>query len=75
VGGVASSPAASSPAQTPSEDRNSDEGNSGTTAGESRGSLPLTGTSVLLFLMLAAAVVATGLVALRSSQIQVRHQS
>jgi hypothetical protein len=70
VGGVASSPAASSPAQTPS-----DEGNSGTTAGESRGSLPLTGTSVLLFLTLAAAVVATGLVALRSSQIQVRHQS
>ena len=70
VSGVASSPAASSPAQTPS-----DEGNSGTTAGESRGSLPLTGTSVLLFLTLAAAVVATGLVALRSSQIQVRHQS
>jgi hypothetical protein len=76
VGGAASSFAASSPAaggqpaQTPN-----DEANSGTSVGESRGSLPLTGTSVLLFLMLATAVVATGLVALRSSQIQVRHQS
>ena len=52
-----------------------DQGNSGTTAGESRGSLPLTGTSVLLFLELAAAVVATGLVAVRSSRVRVGHQS
>src|SRR5687767_4726521 len=54
VEGAGSLPAAGGPsAETPN-----DEGNSGTTAGESRGSLPLTGTSVLLFLALAAAVVA-----------------
>ena len=71
VEGAGSSPAAEGQsAQTPN-----DEGNSGTTAGESRGSLPLTGTSVLLFLALAAAVVATGLVAVRSSRVRVGHQS
>jgi len=71
VEGAGSSPAAEwQSAQTPN-----DEGNSGTTAGESRGSLPLTGTSVRLFLALAAAVVATGLVAVRSSRVRVGHQS
>jgi hypothetical protein len=71
VEGAGSLPAAGGPsAETPN-----DEGNSGTTAGESRGSLPLTGTSVLLFLALAAAVVATGLVAVRSSRVRVGHQS
>ena len=71
VEGAGSLPAAGGPsAETPN-----DEGNSGTTAGESRGSLPLTGTSVLLFLTLAAAVVATGLVAVRSSRVRVGHQS
>ena len=69
--GAGSSPAAGGQsAQTPN-----DEGNSGTAAGESRGSLPLTGMSVLLFLALAAAVVATGLVAVRSSRVRVGPQS
>ena len=71
VEGAGSSPAAGGQsAETPN-----DEGNSGTTAGESRGSLPLTGTSVLLFLTLAAAVVAAGLVAVRSTPVRVGHQS
>jgi hypothetical protein len=70
VAGGASSPArGAQPAAAPNDD------GSGTTAGDSGGSLPLTGASVLLLLMIAAAVVATGLVAVRSSRVRVGHQS
>jgi hypothetical protein len=78
AGGPASSPAAGGqPAQTPTDDGTTGHDESDSLAGAEvgGGSLPLTGTSVLMLLMIAAAVVAAGLVAVRTSRVRVGHQS
>ncbi len=64
VGGVGSSPTAQ-PQQA----------GGGDAAGDSSGSLPLTGTSMLIVLMIASVSLAAGLVAVRSSRVRFGHQS
>jgi hypothetical protein len=65
-GGAAASPAAQ-PQQV--------AGASGSVEGDSNGSLPLTGTSLLIVLMIASASLVAGLVAVRSSRVGFGHQS
>jgi len=64
--GLASSPSAQ-PAQV--------GGDSGAATGDSGGTLPLTGMSILLILTVAGITLAAGLVAVRSSRVRIGHQS
>jgi hypothetical protein len=67
VGGESASSPTAQPAQV--------GGDSGASTGDSGGSLPLTGTSILLILTIAGITLAAGLVAVRSSRVGVGHQS